>query len=128
MRFGKHKSNDFLTKNCKNNDDIKFKNEFYYPTTISDSITEPSCSSGRQSKTVYKLTSHNELIPEEYRYFGSDSLGGFASAEYCPVSQSTSVNKNIDKCSETNNIANTDIGESFSPVSFCALSSSIKKY
>ena len=127
MRFGKHKSNVFLTKNCKNNDDIKFKNEFYYPTTISDSITEPSCSSGRQSKTVYKLTSHNELIPEEYRYFGSDSLGGFASAEYCPVSQSTSVNKNIDKCSETNNVANTDIGESFSPVSFCALSSLIKK-
>ena len=126
MRFGKHKGNNFLTKGCEN-DGIKFKNEFYYPSTISDSITEPSCSSGRQSKTVYKLTSYEEEIPEEYRYFGSDSLGGFASADYCPVSQSNSANKNTDKCSETSNVANAAIGESFSSISFCALSSLIKK-
>ena len=124
MRFGKHKGKEFLSKKCEG-DGIEFTNEFYYPTTISDSNIEPSCSSGRQSKTVYKLISY-ESIPEEYKYFG-DSLGGFASADYCPVSQSNSVNKNTDRCSETSNVANSDIGESFSPVSFCALSSLIKK-
>ena len=125
MRFGKNKGKDFLTESYVK-DDFKFKNEFYYPSIISDSITKPSCSSGRQSKTVYKLTSYQNSIPSEYNYFHTDSLGGFESADYCPVAQSISLDKNTDKCSESNP-SNDDIGESFSSVSFCALSSLIKE-
>jgi len=131
MRFGKHKGHTFLSQKCENQD--KFKNEFYYPSEISLSITEPSCTSGRQSKAVYKLFSYEDesgssTIPDEYRYFGVgyESIGGFESAEYCPVSQSISTNKNTDRCSE-NNAPNAITGESFSSKSFCALSSLIKK-
>ena len=131
MRFGKHKGQNFLSQKCENNVE-KFKNEFYYPSEISLSITEPSCTSGRQSKAVYKLFSYEDesglsTIPEEYIYFEEyNTIGGFDSAEYCPVSQSISLNKNTDRCSE-NNVPNSIIGESFSSVSFCALSSLIKK-
>ena len=115
MRFGKNKGKDFLDKKCVN-DGIQFKNEFYYPTIPSGSdllsVNEPSCSSGRQSKTVYKLYQYETTIPEEYDYFSNNLIGGFISANYCPVSQSTSDDKYSDRCSKT--------GKSNS---FCALSS-----
>ena len=122
MRFGKNKGKDFLDKKCVNNDGIQFKNEFYYPTIPSGSdllsVSDPSCTSGRQSKTIYKFSSYKDsseasTIPSDYQYYPEDdSIGGFISANYCPVSQSISVDKYSDRCSET--------GKSNS---FCALSS-----
>ena len=134
MRFGKNKGNDFLDKKCVN-DGVEFENEFYYPSSslsLSVSLTEPSCSSGRQSKTRYKLSSYtNEggesTIPDQYQYYVDGTLGGFESADYCPVSVSISEDKDAGRCSETKNEANTKYGESFSSNSFCALSSLIKK-
>ena len=132
MRFGKNKGSDFLNKKCEK-DGVQFKNEFYYPTSDL-TIIDQSCSSGRQSKTKYKLISYTNgdgttsSIPVDYQYFNEDvTMGGFESADYCPISQSYSEIKLNDLCSETTNTANNIIGESFSSNSFCALTSLIKK-
>ena len=110
-----------MDKRCVN-DGVEFKNEFYYPTIPSGSdllsVSDPSCTSGRQSKTIYKLNSYKDnseasTIPSDYQYYPEDnSIGGFISANYCPVSQSASDDKYSDRCSKT--------GKSNS---FCALSS-----
>ena len=104
MRFGKNKGKDFLDKKCAN-DGVEFKNEFYYPTIPSGSdllsVSDPSCTSGRQSKTIYKFNSYKysseaSTIPSDYQYYPEDdSIGGFISANYCPVSQKIFINKKV---------------------------------
>lgn len=89
MRFGKNKGCDFLNKKCiwdkdSNNKEIKFENEFYYP--VDTLKIEKSCTSGRLSKTIYKLTFYDEDIPLLYQYFSDPKLGGLPLANYCPVS------------------------------------------
>ena len=134
MRFGKNKGCNFYFQKCigyKDNDgeEVKFENEFYYPTDdhINENYEQPSCSSGRQSKTIYKLKKYSQgKIPLEYQYFEDSTLGGLESANFCPVSQTNSVEIYSGHCSNTNNIPNKERGESFSSKSFCALSSLIK--
>ena len=60
MRFGKHKGCEFFYKECNallGEDKILFANEFYFPSDMTSNNPEPSCSSGRISKTIYKLDS-----------------------------------------------------------------------
>ena len=123
MRFGKHKGCEFV-KEQYNKNNKKFGNEFYYPQ---EGINEePSCSSGRQSKTIFKLTEYNE-IPLGFRYFGNEKIGGLKSADYCPVPEYfTSELFSVGHCSDINNTPDTERGESFSSNSFCALSSLLK--
>lgn len=126
MRFGKHKGCDFIKKSY-NKDEIIFKNEFYYPKSdkINTIYEEPSCSSGRQSKTIFKLIEYSN-IPGNFIYF-SDTIGGLKSADYCPVPQYfTSEQYNVGHCSDINNLSDEERGESFSQKSFCALSSLLK--
>ena len=126
MRFGKNKGCDFLTDKCNVD---KFENEFYFPPdSSSTSFIENSCSSGRLSKTVYKLTEYAENLQSDYIYFSSDSKkGGFLeSAEYCIVAQSNSEVIYGSRCSNTKNTPNADRGESYSSTSFCAISSLVK--
>ena len=125
MRFGKNKGCDFLTTRCDVN---TFENEFYFPPDSSISFNENSCSSGRQSKTVYKLTDYTDDLPANYIYFSSyPKKGGFLeSAEYCIVAQSNSEVIYGSRCSNTKNTPNADRGESYSSTSFCAISSLVK--
>ena len=123
MRFGKHQGyHQFLVQQCINNEK-QFKNDFYYPTDeqIDRDFVEPSCSSGRLSKTIHKLIYH-ESIPESYQYYDT-SLGGLKSAEYCPVSMPSSDIIYSNYCFQEKNTPNINVGESFSSHSFCALSS-----
>ena len=124
MRFGKNQGCEFRNQKCKNN--LKnFKNDFYYPTDAQMNVNfeEPSCSSGRLSKTIHKLIQDN-AITGDYIYYSSQ-LGGLKSTEYCAVSMSSSDIIYAGSCSQETNTPNTDIGESFSSHSFCALSSLI---
>ena len=130
MRFGKHKGCDFITE-LYNRESIDYENEFYYPISAKindENYEEPSCSSGRQSKTIFKLTKYNtNEIPENFRYFGNGEFGGLKSADYCPVPKYYSSEQFVvGHCSDTNNTPDTERGESFSSNSFCALSSLIK--
>ena len=129
MRFGKGKGCNFLSDKCI--DSTHYDNEFYYPTEINLDKKEPSCSSGRQSKTFYKLISYEEgTIPEEYIYFsGYNNYGGLSSANYCPVSLYESPTTIYEgRCSQKGTPSNlaSIIGESHSDISFCALSSLVK--
>ena len=93
----------------KDGNSIKFENEFFYPkeSPFNTGEKQPSCSSGRQSKTTYKLSSYGGTIPESYRYFdNSDSIGGRESTDYCPISEYiSSETYDIGHCSDkTKNI------------------------
>jgi len=83
MRFGKNKGCDFLNLKCVNNGIVnpKFKNEYFDLINI----FEPSCSSGRQSRTYKNLTEYYFIFPEEYRYFYPLNIGGRKSSDFCPV-------------------------------------------
>ena len=130
MRFGKNKGCGFVNNKCIG--DEEYGNEFYYPVNFDLDYKEPSCSSGRQSRTVYKLTEYStDIIPPDYQYFtGNTNYGGFPSANYCPVSQYENSETIFEsRCSlkgTPSNIASI-IGEELSDTSFCALSTLIKK-
>ena len=137
MRFGKYKLKDFINKKCINNDEVLFQNEFYYPTSETNfDSTEPSCSSGRLSKTVHKLHKYSS-IPEGYQYFPfSDEhkkYGGLSITDYCPISEFNTYDLNNifkGRCSQTETVSasdKNDFGEASSQNSFCALNSLIKK-
>ena len=135
MKFGKAKGCDFLFKSCSQEvNSITFSNEFYLPVNpmdISDNF-EPSCSSGRLSKTVHKL--HHYLIsPNKYEYL-QNGYGGIENTNYCPISEYN--NRNLDyiyigRCSEERTSIEPELeiklGESFKSNSFCVLSSLISK-
>ena len=137
MRFGKHKGCDFLEKKCigdldSNGNKIKFENEFYYPlnydtSNIGKDSIKPSCSSGRLSKTIYKLKNYegDPIIDDIIPYFSeADTYGGSPYTEYCPISYfDTTSAFTVGSCSNTANTANTEMGENFSDSSFCSLSS-----
>ena len=83
MRFGKNKGCDFLNLKCVNNGIVnpKFKNEYFDLINI----FEPSCSSGRQSRTYKNLTEYSFIFPEEYWYFYPLNIGGRITSDFCPV-------------------------------------------
>ena len=137
MRFGKNQGCNFLTKKCID-DDAKFENDFYYPLISTDfnfDSTESSCSSGRLSRTVHKLNRYNS-VPEgnEFNYETGDHIlySGFASANYCPVSEYETINENniyIYSCSKKGIISNDArniFGEAISDNSFCVLNTLVK--
>ena len=87
MRFGKHKGCNFVFNKCINNGEVdsKFKNEFFFEL-YSAYKYDTSCSSGRQSRTYHYLLQYKENIPEKYQYYSKENIGGYSSADYCPVS------------------------------------------
>ena len=88
MRYGKHKGCDFLEKKCIENEKLSgaFKNEFF--DSINHELIDPSCSSGRQSRTYNAFYPPNEVVPDEYFYFKEYNVTGYLPADYCPIPQS----------------------------------------
>jgi len=155
MRFGKHKGCNFVFNKCINEGkvDPKFKNEFFLQVYAENNYYDTSCSSGRQSRTYHYLLQFFEDIPEEFQYYSKANIGGYSSADYCPVSlgEVSDESKNryyLGHCSdkkgsnvyghnivyknegkkyhfESGNISNKT-GEVLFGNSFCALSSLIK--
>ena len=137
MKFGKNKGCEFLDNSCGanlNENKITFANEFYLPTEISSipETFEPSCSSGRLSKTVHKIYSFTPE-PTEAEY----NINGFTGPEktkYCPISEFNRINSNdniyLGLCSyeiSVNGELQNILDESFTNHSFCVLSSLINK-
>ena len=130
MRFGKHKGCDFVNSKCIGGSN-KYENEFFYPTNLDDlNLIEPSCSSGRLSRTIHKLYAYDsDISPSEYQYFSNKKVGGIPLTNYCPVSEyPSSESIFIGRCfqkGEPSELASA-LGESLSANSFCALSSLMK--
>ena len=152
MRFGKNKGCEFLTEKCVNNNEINsnFENEYF---DWFSSLNDPSCSSGRQSRTYYLLWQYYKKIPYDYQYFYNQYIGGSPYADYCPIAQNGFEEEDygyyIGHCSnkgsgeygskikyynKEDNITSyyksmeleSITGEKYSNISFCYLSSLIK--
>ena len=89
MRYGKHKGCSFVLNDCvdRTNHSINplFENEFF-DSIFSSGEYDPSCSSGRLSRTYFFFETHSNLS-ESYIYFEDKTIGGLAPADYCPVAQ-----------------------------------------
>ena len=90
MRYGKNKGCDFIKKECVDSSlqiNPYFENEFF-DSIYSDYGIDNSCSSGRQSRTYNSF-----WIRESYygnpNYFLNESIGGWPSADFCPVPEIT---------------------------------------
>ena len=130
MKFGKNKGCEFLEEKCGDSPNF-FKNEFYLPTALPSKEKEPSCSSGRLSKTIYKLETLEGDIedldptPEFYK----ENKSGPKSTNYCPIAQydpDSSGERYIytGRCSEINYTEkDTDRHEELGDHSFCVISS-----
>ena len=154
MQYGRNKGCSFLYSKClgKYGTDSSFENEFF-DTIISDNYIDPSCSSGRQSRTYHVLWKY-KYIPVQYRYFYMENVGGYQPAEYCPISENwyeeEENNYYVGSCSTkgrgdygskiaykeegkqnltfyTSGTLEKITGEIYSDHSFCALSSLVKK-
>ena len=86
MRFGKNKGCNFLINPCSTSQGItSFKNEFF---DFNEDENNPSCSSGRISRTYCKSTNYISGIPiKEYSYItieNKENYGGRTiKADYC---------------------------------------------
>ena len=132
MRFGKNRGCNFLKNKCIE-DGETYKNEFYFPGEDASGTSDPvpSCSSGRLSRTIYKLEVYGSALDEKYRYFTDTKVGGSPIADYCPISLYPSATPLFSgRCSSKGVIdddtLSSKIGESLSDRSFCALSSMVK--
>ena len=130
MKFGKNKGCEFFYNYCGNSSNplFTFANEFYLPKEQTNA-QEPSCSSGRQSKTIYTLRDidDNEKSSLFEYYLGDKEKAGFKYTNYCPIAHYNNVNKiNIysGRCSEINYTEkDEERKEELGDNSFCVLSS-----
>ena len=126
MKFGKNKGCEFFNDQCGSSSISS--NEFYLPNASPSNVIEPSCSSGRLSKTIYILQEidyESDIAPE----FDLDGKGGPESTNFCPIAQydyESSVDRYIYN-GHCYDIEHTDTDEKrhekLSNNSFCVLSS-----
>ena len=133
LKFGKNKGCEFFYNYCGNSSNSRytFANEFFLPSDPNIG-QKPSCSSGRLSKTIYKLESiaeedktNNALIFEYY--LGNFEFGGSRATNFCPIAQfdysSTERYIYSGRCSNSTTTLTDGRNEKISNNSFCVLSS-----
>ena len=85
FRFGKNQGCSFLEDKCIKNGEINYPNEFCAEPN------KPFCGSSHISRGLCLIGEYTEEIDSRYRYFEDNHIGGFfSSANYCPVSQTSS--------------------------------------
>ena len=144
MRFGKNKGCSFLNEECSSSQGItNFKNEFY---DFEEDENNPSCSSGRLSRTYCESARYINIISEYSRIsiFGKEKNGGkTVNADYCfgfiQNSEESKNNLYIGNCKsgngnygskikyntfreQTNGENEGDLYEKYTDNSFCVLS------
>ena len=138
MRFGKNQGCNFLNKDCYNFKSEELRNEFF---SFLDAF-QPSCSSGRQSRTYFTLQNSESFYLNEYNR--NSKYVGKVSADYCFVNDLSKEEEEkmlyVGNCqrgggyygqnvffNDFNNYNNSffseEFGEVYSKNSFCALSS-----
>ena len=144
FRYGKQKGCEFINNDCLISGYTQFKNEFF----DRDDIGNPSCSSGRLSRTYCETKQYTSISPGIYNRFndnsGSNGIGGrIKNADYCFVfankedEENEGKDKYVGNCKIGNgnygsqityNSANsgnkdlTELKEVYSDNSFCILS------
>ena len=80
FRFGKGEGCNFFNQKCIIDGGTLFANEFCIKTQ------EPFCTSGHISKGHCYIAEYNYIINGQYQYFKNTKVGGYAPADYCPIS------------------------------------------
>ena len=80
FRFGKGEGCNFLEEKCITDGSTLFANEFCIKTQ------EPFCTSGHLSKGHCYMAQYSSDLSSYYRYFKNAKIGGYAPADYCPIS------------------------------------------
>ena len=144
MRFGKSKGCEFLNKDCM---DTTRKPNFNYEFCDFSQGVQPTCSSGRQSRTYCESYPMIQIDKKYMIYKRFGSFIGRMNADYCFVNDiDKEEEKDIyyvgnckygnGKYGTHNNFGNEELsngnfenilGEKYGPNSFCALSSIIPK-
>ena len=114
MQYGRNKGCKFIKEKCVQNEIIysKFENEFHSINTIKSSKgIDPSCSSGRQSRTYSVIYIYYVPIPSYYQYFTNSSYGGYEYADFCPVAEDYyEERKNAYNFGRCNKLGSSDYG------------------
>ena len=142
FKFGKNKGCKFIFGDCGRNLDndldnednsvnnnIVFANEFYLPIEYS-SNPEPSCTSGRLSKTIYHLHEINEEDEGnnyEYNLINTNYIG-VKEVNYCPIAEfNNDINLYTGSCFDDNTPIDNSYYEELGDNSFCIFSSIINE-
>jgi hypothetical protein len=80
FRFGKGEGCDFFNEKCVINGATYFKNEFCVNSQ------EPFCSSSHLAKGHCYMARYNQALEDYHQYFSQSNVGGYAPADYCPIS------------------------------------------
>ena len=80
FRFGKGEGCKFLNEKCIINGGTLFANEFCIRTQ------DPFCTSGHLSKGHCYIAEYPAMLNTPYQYFKNPKVGGYAPADYCPIS------------------------------------------
>ena len=80
FRFGKGEGCNFFNKNCIINGGTLFANEFCIKSQT------PYCTAGHLSKGHCYIGQYDYTISQKYQYFSNPNIGGYAPADYCPIS------------------------------------------
>ena len=80
FRFGKGEGCNFFNKNCIIDGGTLFANEFCIKSQV------PFCTAGHLSKGHCYIGQYGYTITQKYQYFSNGNMGGYAPADYCPIS------------------------------------------
>ena len=122
FRFGKGEGCNFFNEKCVQNQGTLFANEFCLKSQ------EPFCSSGHLTKGHCYMAKYNFILDSYYQYFSDSNIGGYAPADYCPISFDNLYDK-ANYYFATNcklgkqNTIHSDYGEIFGNNSICVESS-----
>ena len=138
MRFGKNRGCDFLKKDCAND---KLESNFKFEFCDFYKGNQPTCSSGRQSRTYCKSYTPLQIDINFSKYMRFKNYYGRKDADYCPVNDIEIEEEKeiyyVGNCKYGNGKYGTHnnfgenafnekfekiLGEIYGPNSFCALS------
>ena len=122
FRFGKGEGCSFLEEKCLQNGGTPFANEFCIKSQ------EPFCTSGHLVKGHCYMAKYNSNLESYYQYFSEKNVGGYAPADYCPISFDNYYDKSgyyfATNCKiGKENTIHEDYGETFGENSICVESS-----
>ena len=122
FRFGKGEGCNFFNEKCITNGGTLFANEFCVKSQT------PFCTSAHLAKGHCYMAKYNTELDSQYQYFSDKRVGGYAPADYCPISFDNLYDKTnyyfVTNCKiGKQNTIHQDYGEKFGDNSICVESS-----
>ena len=119
FKFGKNMGCSFFDKKCIEGGTTDFQEEF---CTVD---SQYFCSRTKLNKGQCLIRETVETIPKRYRYFNDENLGGFISANFCPISYVNQQDNDYYplNCQVGSSSLSSEYGEEIGNSSFCFISS-----